>query len=51
MELLMLRVVNAARQLRRPVREDYVPPVEKIQNFLGVKISKVNVSGGGTWPL
>ena len=31
MELLMLRVVNAARQLRRPVREDYVPPVEKIQ--------------------
>ena len=34
MELLMLRVVNAARQLRRPVREDYVPPVEKIQNIL-----------------
>jgi len=30
----MLRVVDAARQLRRPVREDYVPPVEKIQNFL-----------------
>jgi len=31
MEPLMLRVVDAARQLRRPVREDYVPPVEKIQ--------------------
>jgi len=30
----MLRVVDAARQLRRPVREDYVPPVEKIQNIL-----------------
>ena len=33
MEPLMLRVVDAARQLRRPVRENYVPPVEKIQNF------------------
>ena len=31
MEPLMLRAVDAARKLRRPVREDYVPPVEKIQ--------------------
>jgi hypothetical protein len=30
----MIRAVDAARKLRRPVREDYVSPVEKVQNIL-----------------
>ena len=34
MEPLMIRAVAAARKLRRPVREDYIPPVDKVQNFL-----------------
>jgi len=29
----MLRAVDAARKLRRPVREDYIPPVDKVQNL------------------
>ena len=34
MEPLMLRAVDAARKLRRlPVREDYVPPVDKVQKL------------------
>jgi len=33
MEPLMLRAVDAARKLR-PVREDYVPPVERVESFL-----------------
>ena len=33
MEPLMIRAVDAARKLRRPVREDYIPPVEKVQNL------------------
>ena len=33
MEPLMLRAVDAARKLRRPVREDYIPPVDKVQNL------------------
>ena len=37
MEPLMLRAVDAARKLRRlPVREDYVPPVEKVQNLFDI---------------
>ena len=34
MEPLMLRAVDAARKLRRPVREDYIPLVDKIQILL-----------------
>ena len=34
MEPLMIRAVDAARKLRRPVREDYIPLVEKVQNYL-----------------
>ena len=30
----MIRAVDAARKLRRPVREDYIPPVDKVQNYL-----------------
>ena len=30
----MLRAVDAARKLRCPVREDYIPPVDKVQNYL-----------------
>ena len=33
MEPLMLRAVDAARKLRRPVREKYILPVDKIQNL------------------
>ena len=34
MEPLMIRAVDAARKLRRPIREDYIPLVEKVQNYL-----------------
>ena len=34
MEPLMIRAVDAARKLRRPVREDYIPLVDKIQILL-----------------
>ena len=33
MEPLMIRAVDAARKLRRPVREKYILPVDKIQNL------------------
>ena len=37
MEPLMIRAADAARKLRRPVREDYIPPVEKVQNLFEAK--------------
>ena len=42
MEPLMLRAVDAARKLRRPVREDYIPPVEKVQNLFVIDFPGVS---------
>ena len=44
MEPLMLRAVDAARKLRRPVREDYVPPVDKVQNLFERVDTTLNAS-------
>ena len=44
MEPLMLRAVDAARKLRRPVREDYIPPVEKVQNLFERVDTTLNAS-------
>ncbi len=35
----MIRAVDAARKLRRPVRENYIPPIEKIQQYISEEMS------------